>query len=147
MIAIGKFKGEFRFLSNFYTSTIVMDGLRFTSAEAAYQSQKEPEKAQLFEGLDPATAKAIGRKVNIRSDWDEVKDDVMRRVVRLKFEQNTDLRKRLMDTGDAVLIEGNNWHDNYWGICTCESCERKRGNNMLGKILMELREEFQKQES
>lgn len=147
MKAISQFRGEFRFLSNFYPATVVMDGFRFTDTEAAFQSQKEPEKAHMFEGLDPAASKALGRKVNIRSDWDEVKDDVMRRVVRLKFEQNTDLRKRLIDTGDAVLIEGDNWHDNYWGACTCEGCERKKGKNMLGNILMELRSEFQKQGS
>lgn len=147
MKAISQFRGEFRFLSNFFPATVVMEGLRFTDTEAAFQSQKEPEKAHMFEGLDPATTKAMGRKVNLRSDWDEVKDGVMRRVVRLKFEQNTDLRKRLIDTGDAVLIEGNNWHDNYWGACTCEGCERKKGKNMLGNILMELRSEFQKQES
>ena len=147
MKAISQFRGEFRFLSNFFPATVVMDGLRFTDTEAAFQSQKEPEKAHMFEGLDPATTKAMGRKANLREDWDEVKNDVMRRVVRLKFEQNTDLRKRLIDTGDAVLIEGNNWHDNYWGACTCEGCERKKGKNMLGNILMELRSEFQKQES
>lgn len=147
MKAISQFRGEFRFLSNFFPATVVMDGLRFTDTEAAFQSQKEPEKAHMFEGLDPATTKAMGRKANLREDWDEVKNDVMRRVVRLKFEQNTDLRKRLIDTGDAVLIEGNNWHDNYWGACTCEGCERKKGKNMLGNILMELRSKFQKQES
>lgn len=147
MKAISQFRGEFRFLSNFFPATVVMDGLRFTDTEAAFQSQKEPEKAHMFEGLDPATTKAMGRKANLREDWDEVKNDVMRRVVRLKFEQNTDLRKHLIDTGDAVLIEGNNWHDNYWGACTCEGCERKKGKNMLGNILMELRSEFQKQES
>ena len=147
MKAISQFRGEFRFLSNFFPATVVMEGLRFTDTEAAFQSQKEPEKAHMFEGLDPATTKAMGRKANLREEWDEVKNDVMRRVVRLKFEQNTDLRKRLIDTGDAVLIEGNNWHDNYWGACTCEGCERKKGKNMLGNILMELRSEFQKQES
>ena len=147
MKAISQFRGEFRFLSNFFPATVVMDGLRFTDTEAAFQSQKEPDKAHMFEGLDPATTKAMGRKANLREDWDEVKNDVMRRVVRLKFEQNTDLRKRLIDTGDVVLIEGNNWHDNYWGACTCEGCERKKGKNMLGNILMELRSEFQKQGS
>lgn len=147
MKAISSFRGEFRFLSNFYPATVVMDGFRFTDTEAAFQSQKEPEKAYLFEGLDPATTKAMGRKVNLRSDWDEVKDDVMRRVVKLKFEQNSDLRKKLTDTGNVVLVEGNNWHDNYWGICICDSCERKVGKNMLGHILMELRSELQKQES
>ena len=139
---ISEFRGVNRFLSNFYPATIIMDGLRFTDSEAAFQSQKEPEKAHMYEGLDPKTTKAMGRKANLRSDWDEVKDDTMRRVVRLKFEQNSDLQKRLIDTGEAVLIEGNNWHDNYWGVCTCDKCERISGKNMLGKILMEIRNEF-----
>lgn len=142
MKPISEFRGEFRFLSNFYPATIVMDGLRFTNSEAAFQSQKEPEKANMYEGLDPKTTKAMGRKANLREDWDEVKNDVMRRIVKLKFEQNIDLAKKLIGTGDAVLIEGNNWHDNYWGICTCDKCEKIRGNNMLGKILMEIRDEL-----
>ena len=51
-----------------------------------------------------------------------------------------ELREKLKATGDATLIEGNHWHDNRWGKCTCDKCQNKEGQNWLGKILMEIRE-------
>jgi predicted NAD-dependent protein-ADP-ribosyltransferase YbiA (DUF1768 family) len=51
-----------------------------------------------------------------------------------------ELREKLKATGDATLIEGNHWHDNRWGKCTCERCQNKDGQNWLGKILMEVRD-------
>ena len=51
-----------------------------------------------------------------------------------------ELREKLKATGDATLIEGNHWHDNRWGKCTCEKCQSKEAQNWLGKILMEIRD-------
>lgn len=67
----------------------------------------------------------------------------MFKIVRLKFKQNKHLAKRLLDTDDALLIEGNTWHDNYWGDCKCShpKCSNK-GRNALGEILMEIRDEI-----
>jgi ribA/ribD-fused uncharacterized protein len=62
--------------------------------------------------------------------------------LRLKFTQNPELRRRLLDTGDAVLVEGNTWHDNYWGTCTFRRCSKTKGKNMLGKLLMQVRQEL-----
>lgn len=83
-------------------------------------------------------SKRLGRKVDLRTDWDLVKLDVMRRVVRAKFEQHPNLAQYLIDTGDAELIEGNTWHDVYWGV----DLKTDEGENHLGKILMALRQEF-----
>lgn len=83
-------------------------------------------------------SKRLGRKVDLRTDWDLVKLDVMRRVVRAKFEQHPNLAQYLLDTGDAELIEGNTWHDVYWGV----DLKTDEGENHLGKILMALRQEF-----
>jgi predicted NAD-dependent protein-ADP-ribosyltransferase YbiA (DUF1768 family) len=57
-------------------------------------------------------------------------------IVRTKFNQNTDIRERLIDTGDAILVEENNWNDVYWGTVNGE------GLNHLGKILMKIRSEI-----
>lgn len=57
-------------------------------------------------------------------------------IVRAKFTQNKELAKRLKATGDKTLIEGNYWHDTYWGVC------EGVGENYLGKILMNLRSEI-----
>ena len=51
------------------------------------------------------------------------------------------LRQMLLDTGDAILIEGNFWHDNFFGSCTCPKCGNK-GQNNLGKLLMQIRDEM-----
>jgi predicted NAD-dependent protein-ADP-ribosyltransferase YbiA (DUF1768 family) len=67
----------------------------------------------------------------------KVRVTVMKAVVRMKFLQNPELLKQLKETGDEELIEGNTWHDNFWGICYCGKC--KKGLNTLGKILMEVR--------
>lgn len=50
------------------------------------------------------------------------------------------LKKKLLETGDAELIEGNYWHDNTWGQCYCPRCKNKIGENHLGKLLMKIRE-------
>lgn len=60
-------------------------------------------------------------------------------VVKSKFEQNSDLKDKLIATGDEYLEEGNTWNDTYWGVC------RGKGKNILGKILMRVREELKKQ--
>ena len=77
----------------------------------------------------------------LRPDWEEIKDHEMEEIVRAKFEQNKDLRKKLVDTKDAVLVEGNTWNDRYWGVDE----KTGEGQNRLGKILMKIRSEMQEQ--
>lgn len=68
--------------------------------------------------------------------------EVMLNCIRLKFRQHPKLKKKLLGTGDAVLIEGNTWHDNIWGDCSCPKCWNIEGKNLLGRILMQVREEL-----
>ena len=63
-------------------------------------------------------------------------------IVKAKFSQNENLRQMLLDTNNEELIEGNWWHDNCWGDCSCERCKDIKGQNNLGKILMRVREEI-----
>lgn len=130
---IDKFDGEYDFLSNFYDIPIIYRHTFFESSESAFQAQKCPEKADEFTSLSPGAAKRLGRKVQICPQWDEIKDAVMFRIVYTKF-QNEYLKNRLLDTGIATLIEGNTWHDTYWGVC------EGKGQNRLGYILMKVRE-------
>jgi len=94
----------------------------------------------------PNIAKWLGKKVQIREDWEEVKVGIMTELVFLKFEQNSKLIDKLLDTGETYLEEGNYWHDNFWGNCYCSRCLDIPGCNMLGTILMEIRK-FWKEES
>lgn len=89
----------------------------------------------------PSGAKRLGREVKIRPDWDEVKFQVMTRLVMAKFADHSELAKQLLATGDTLLIEGNTWHDNIWGDCRCGRAEcSDPGLNWLGHILMVVRE-------
>ena len=138
---ITKFDGDTRFLSNFADSPLTYRGVSYLNAEAAFQAQKSrtPED---FATLPPNEAKARGRKVPLPYDWEEKKYNIMREVVETKFHQNPDLARMLLNTGNKYLEEGNTWHDNIWGVCTCNKCKGRKGRNVLGYTLMLVREEL-----
>lgn len=140
MHKIDRFKGKFHFLSNFHSSRIEIYGFVWPTAEHAYQAVKSLNKdhwSKVLESNDPRHAKRTGRKAPLmRPDWDEIKKDVMRDVVYAKFNQNYNLRDKLLSTGETYLEEGNWWGDTYWGVCNGV------GENHLGRILMYVREEM-----
>lgn len=135
---INNFRGKYAFLSNFYTADIVFDGITYKNNEAAFQAQKCVNDAdrKAFSTLNPSEAKKKGRHVVLRPDWEDVKFNLMRKIVKAKFEQNPDLARKLDDTGDAQLEEGNTWGDRIWGTVN------GAGQNNLGKILMQVRKEL-----
>lgn len=133
---IKTFRGDNFFLSNFYVAPVFYQGIRYENNEAAFQAAKCPERMRDFCGLSPQAAKRLGRRVELRPDWEEVKYDVMYQVCKAKFLQNPDLFKRLLATGDAELVEGNTWGDKVWGVCNGV------GENNLGKTLMHIRNEL-----
>lgn len=129
------------FLSNGFIAT---DG---TCVEIPYQAAKAKNPKDVKRILTCKKpfglggAKRLGRKIKYRDDWEEVKFQVMARLVTAKFLNHPELAKRLLETGDAKLIEGNTWHDNIWGNCTCGRPEcSATGLNWLGQILMTVRE-------
>lgn len=137
---IDRFRGTYEFLSNFYPARIELDGIVYYNAEAAYQAQKcakAADRAQ-FARLYGDEAKALGRKVPLRRDWNEVKLPLMERIVREKFFANPHLARRLLATGAAELREGNPWRDTYWGV----DFKTGEGENHLGRLLMALRGEL-----
>lgn len=142
---ISEFRGEYRFLSNFYGCPVTYGGLTYHSAEAAFQAQKcfsEAEKVKYTAVTNPVVAKRMGKKEpGFPANWDEICFDIMKGIVEAKF-QNTDLRELLLSTGDRYIEEGNRHHDNRWGHCICEKCRQKEGFNWLGKILMEVRKQL-----
>ena len=85
----------------------------------------------------------MGKTVVLRKDWEPQKVNVMLDLLRRKFRQ-PDLRKMLLDTGDQKLVEGNGWHDNFWGKCICAKCPK--GKNVLGQLLMQVRSELRAKE-
>lgn len=136
---ISTFRGQYFFLSNFYTCNLEYGGLTFNNVEAAFQAQKcvNDEQKKMFTNISGAEAKRLGRRVTLRSDWENVKVGIMKELVMQKFIQNPELKKLLMNTGDEKLVEGNTWGDSFWGVDS-----RRGGRNMLGKILEEVRAEL-----
>lgn len=145
---IEMFDGKYAFLSNFYPSPITFDGITFPTVENWFQAWKTENPAE-FKAIatadTPGKSKRLGRHCTLRKDWEEVKVDVMRDGLRLKFKDPA-LRAKLLATGDEELIEGNTWHDRTWGRCVCAKCGGQ-GKNLLGQLLMELREEIRNEEA
>lgn len=132
---IASFQGEYRFLSNFF---IEPDGSCVEKEFQASKATNEEDMNLLLNAKTPGEAKRIGSRVEIREDWELIKLAVMLRLMKRKFEQEP-LRTKLLNTGDAELIEGNWWGDTYWGVC------QGKGENNLGKMLMCVREELRAQ--
>lgn len=135
---ITSFTGQFRWLSNFEPSRIMYDGYIFETVEHAYQAQKAlfPHVKEWIRNSDgPREAKFRGRQCTMRSDWEEIKDQVMLDCTRLKYAL-PDYRTMLLATQGWKIVEGNYWGDTYWGICG------GKGFNVLGQIIMHVRQEI-----
>lgn len=142
MDPILSFWGKHRFLSNFSPAEFVWNKIVWKHSEGAYQSAKSLDRQVriAMSGIvSPAAAKHTGKRVDIRPDWNEVRDEIMYDIVLEKFRQNPDLKAKLIATGDAHLEEGNTWNDRYWGVCPVGS---GNGQNQLGKTLMKVRQQL-----
>lgn len=145
---ISEFRGEFAFLSNFYACEVEFEGEVYPTVEHAFQAAKTEnpeERARVRSAKTPKGAKMLGRRVTLRPGWDYQRVDVMKELVRKKF-HHPKMREKLLATGDEELVEGNTWHDRYWGRCICPKHDGD-GLNWLGRILMRIREELRQQQS
>lgn len=132
------FHGENRFLSNFSYSDIVYEDQLYPTVEHAFQAAKTldlQDRYLISMASTPGMAKREGRQVQLRPDWEEIKLEVMAKLLRLKF-ADPELKQLLLATGDDYLEETNTWNDTYWGVCNGV------GENHLGRLLMMVREEL-----
>lgn len=139
---ITSFVDHYRFLSNFYPCAIEYNGYVWADSESAYQAMKstDPQIHEQFAAIrSPGVAKRLGKTIDMRPDWDDVKYTIMHDIVRAKFDQHPELAKLLMQTGYAKIEEGNHWGDTTWGISPAGS---GIGENALGNILMTIREQL-----
>lgn len=131
------FKNNFYYLSNMFPCSVRVrisgHEYQFTCSEAAFQAVKCPERASEFTELDGYAAKRLGKKVQLRADWNAVKLDVMRVIVKAKFDQHPELMAKLK-AQPGEIVEDNTWGDTYWGRCN------GYGQNHLGQILMSVRD-------
>ena len=155
---IGPFRGEYRWLSNFYATPVELDGQVFPTAEHAYQWHKALAAGVtgplelIFRADTPGQAKRLGRSFPYPPVWDErtgkpplsTKVRVMRRVIEAKFPAGSLLASSLMDTHPEPLIEVNDWGDRYWGMVYSGVADDGHdpaapvlvGENQLGKVLV-----------
>jgi ribA/ribD-fused uncharacterized protein len=136
------FFGEYRWLSNFHLCEVHYEGLIYTSSEGAYQSAKTTDSwlRESFTKEEPSKTKKMGQELRIRSGWDRMKVQVMYDVLTDKFTRNQDLKSKLLETGSKYLEETNYWGDTFWGVC------EGKGKNVLGELLMKVRNELKIQE-
>jgi len=131
------FRGQYDFLSNFHPAPTSFEGKVYPTSEHAYQAAKtlDSEIRETIRKLrTPGDAKRYARKIPLRSDWEKIKTDVMKRIVRTKFESNPKLMEKLIATKGIDIVENNTWGDTFWGK------SGGKGQNQLGKILAEVRE-------
>lgn len=130
------------------------DGIRFNCAEQYMMFKKaklfgdEVMAKRILETTRPNNQRKYGRKVkNFKKKvWDEHKWDIVKEGNRLKFEQNEHLKKKLLETSDKMLVEASPV-DSTWGIGLSVDDPRiqdvnRWGENLLGQILVELRQDF-----
>lgn len=136
--AITKFRGEYRWLSNFWPAPFITQTGEYPSVEHYYQAWKSTDfevHKTICKLKTASEAKKFGKRMAVRPDFHAIKNEIMYYGVKEKFAQNPELEAKLLDTGNRELVEGNAWGDFYWGACGGE------GQNMLGKILMLVRAE------
>lgn len=142
MTIIESFSGKYRFLSNFYPSKLTWSGQEFATVEHLYQARKSPDPVVFRSiALAPTASetKRLGRTGMLYPDWDIFKYDIMYDALTLKFSTHSELADSLVATENRLLVEGNTWHDQVWGQCTCPAHRDIAGQNALGILLMRLR--------
>ena len=137
METISSFTGQYEFLSMTYNSPIIVDGLSYTNAESAFYAQriKDVNARAKLSRLSGNKARAKALQATPIDDWEETKDQVMKKILLIKFSDEK-LKKKLLSTKGKRLNNVNSYRDEYWGIYM------GKGKNKLGRILEIVREEL-----
>ena len=140
------FDGEYQYLSNFSKHGFFdAYGQYWHTNEHYFQAMKgdnSPAAKTMVQTIlktpSPGKAKRLGRLINMRDDWDDIRVQVMAYGLLMKFNSNPDIKASLINTSGYTLIEGNTWNDLFWGV----DIKTGTGKNHLGRLLMILRTEF-----
>jgi ribA/ribD-fused uncharacterized protein len=139
------FNGAYSPLSNFHTEPFDLNGVEVASAEHAYQASKcssPTQRARVLKASTPASAKLLGKSVRRIEGFDRLRLALMYVLKKEQVRQLKSLRNALVRSAPKLLIEGNGWHDNYWGACHCAACSELPKRNMLGRIYHQIRDEI-----
>lgn len=137
------FYGNYQFLHNDYDVPVTIDGITYRCNMSAYEAQKISDyyEKKKFADLDGLVAYELGKRIKTTDDFEENKLNIMKKIVYAKFVQNEELKRKLLDTGDKILICSNYYGDKFYGVV------EGKGKNHLGKILMEVRDELRRESS
>jgi ribA/ribD-fused uncharacterized protein len=122
--------------------------IEYPTVEHFFQGMKivdgTERKAFVDAYSNPFAIKRAAKTLELREDWDAIRDSVMYTALKWKFRKGTMWADTLISTYEMDLVEWNNWHDNYWGWCICTYCQKSvlAPKNKLGKMLMDIREEI-----
>lgn len=143
---IDSFSDDFFYLSNFSLYGFDEDnGTIWKTNEHYFQAAKtkHPEwRYKIWKADSAWKAKELGNLAPLIRGWEHRKLMVMLAGLKMKFSQNPEIAKKLKSLKGYQLIEGNTWHDNYWGNCTCSACVNTDGQNNLGLLLMVVRDKI-----
>lgn len=148
------FNDKFSFLSNFYSHKNINIKLPYDAQNGKFYSSNNVETLfqaakclkindieKILKATTPGQAKRLGKKIELRPDWEIIKTKVMKELIENKFKLNPVLKKQLINIpNDKYIVEMNVWNDKEWGVCS----KTLIGNNKLGKILMEVKAELEK---
>jgi ribA/ribD-fused uncharacterized protein len=137
-----------KYIKNWFSNMLPLDeayiyeNILYETVENFYQAMKtlNIEDRKIISKLSPFKAKKYGRKIKLREDWGNIKCNIMMEILQYKFKKGTSWYKKLKSCQDKVIVEYNNWHDNYWGDCLCDKCAPKKGGNILGQMLTFIRD-------
>jgi len=176
---IGQFGGAYHFMSNFYVTPIIIKDITYRTSEHAYQAAKflkdTEERNHVLSFTEPGQAKREANKIVAKlnkyqpesaepadkadriailtPDWENRKMSIMNFVLQTKFAPGSEMAELLLKTGSRPLLEGNWWHDNYWGSCEPKARRTRKtspcktecatlGKNHLGRLLMAIRKDL-----
>lgn len=137
------FDDDYDFLSNLFEEPILHNGVSYPSAEHAFQALKtndEEQKNKILQVNSPSKVKVLGKKLPLKENWENIKDEEMYNICLSKFKNNAILKEKLLNTGNLKLVNGNTGGDDYWGAVIDKN--DIIGTNKLGTILMKVREEL-----
>ena len=135
---IRSFKGEYDFLNNRYGCSFVWQGIRYNNVESAFHASKYTDESERNILSRMSADKAVKKSMDFTpsAEWEDCKLNIMESIIMAKFDQNPSLKKRLIETDNRILINGNNEHETYWGVDLYSWI----GENHIGKILMTIRD-------
>lgn len=133
-------------LSNYSQHSVTVEGLgTFPTVEAAYQAHKDPNNKEYVTRQSlahtPAISKILGKKCKNPPDWEEKRSDILKKLIKLKFDQHLRIQHNLSNTGLRPIIKQVYFYSNRdIGCGTNTKIER---DNSIGEFLMKIREEYQ----